>query len=407
MSSLLPTFFLPLTVSIRGVLVVMAAAATCSRGSLEEQQTILWNNSNIAIGEDIFKNQAQSVDLHDLIYRPILAKKPKGKNKSTKVRARVSEGKETLEYYSSMDAYIMEKYDAYLEEIKKRVLVWKKTCKGGCSSVSCFPEKRRGDRYYTKLIKRAIRSIPVYKYRDAVKQELTIDRTRYTLDNAYQEAPKELNRYFTGLFRELTMRRVYKELLGFSGYQKLTTDERRRKYKELLELPQFEGLTEGERRKKLKEIIKSMEVRIPFVVSLELHGDGYPHFHIVFFGVKRLADWKELQIRWGMGFQNIKRCSPQKGVDYALKYITKSLSKATNKRAHAYLWYFGRRIYHSSRGVMTPLSEINKDRITEDEKYSLIGCYFINENYTNGFKEWVCAFGDMILTTGLCCDGGG
>ena len=322
-------------------------------GSLEEQQEVVWNNCNAGISETVLKNQEQSIELHDLVYRVINDKKPKGKNKSTTVRERVAEGKETLEYYAGIDAYIIEKYDAYVEDVKKRVLVWKKTCKGGCS-VSCFPEKRRGDRYYTKLVKRAIRSIRADKYKDAVKQELTIDRKRYTLDEAYQAVTHELHRYLTGLFAQ-------------TG-------------------------------------------KIPYIVTMELHADGYPHFHIVFFGVKRLADWRTLEKRWGMGFQNVKRCSPQKGIDYALKYVTKSLSKVTNKRAHAYLWYFGRRIYHSSRGVMTPLNEVNKDRITEDEKYALIGCYFINEKYTNGFKEWVCSFGDMFLLNGLCGDlpfGGG
>lgn len=314
--------------------------------SLEEQRTILWNNSNPISKADILKNQVQSIDLHDLIYRSISDKKPKGKNKSTKARDRVNEGKETLEYYTSMDAYILEKYNAYLEEIKKRVLVWKKECKGGCS-VACFPEKRRGDCYYTKLIKRAIRSIRTDKYKYAVKQELTIDRKRYTLDAAWEAISGELNRYLTGIFAQI-------------GH------------------------------------------RIPYVVSVELHEDGYPHFHIVFFGVKRIADWKELEMRWGMGFQNIKKLRPTTGVNYTLKYVTKSLSNTTSKRAHAYMWYFGRRVYHSSRGVMTPLNEINNDRITEGEKYALIGCYFINEHFTNGFKEWVCAFGDMILSSGLC-----
>lgn len=315
-------------------------------GLLDHTQKDIWNNSKHHTKDAILSGWAQSIEHHDLLYRSFSDKKRKGKNKSTKAQDRVREGKETLEYYTGMDAYIREKYDAYVNETKNRVLVWKKTCKGGCS-VSCFPEKRRGDRFYTKLVQRAIRSIHIEKFKYAVKQELTIDRTRYTIEEAWMALPHELNRYLTGLFAEL-------------------------------------GHT------------------IPFLAVKELHNDGYPHFHIIFFGVKRVADWRKLEKRWGMGFQFIQPCSPRKGVDYALKYVTKSLSKTTNKRAHAYMWYFGRRIYSSSRGIMTPLNEINKDRVTEDEKYALIGLYTINKNFTNGFKDWVLAFGNLVLSSGLC-----
>lgn len=343
-----PFFSLSPLLALLILLVVVASGSGRKCSSLEKQQITLWNNSNPITKADILENQVQSIDFHNLRYRDISHEKTRSKNKSTTARERVAEGKETLEYYADMDAYIIEKYNAYLEDTKKRVLVWEKTCKGG-SSVSCFPEKRRGDHYYTKLVKRAINSVSVYKYKYAVKQELTVDRTRYGLQEAWMAINHEFNRYLTGLFAEI-------------GH------------------------------------------RIPYVAGVELHADGYPHIHIIFFGVKRIADWRKLIKRWGMGFQFIKPCSPQKGVDYALKYVTKSLSKVTNKRAHAYLWYFGRRIYHSSRGVMTPLNEVNKDRVTEDEKYALVGLYTINRNFTNGFKDWVLAFGDMILSSGLCWD---
>lgn len=373
------------------------------KSSLEEPPFKVWNNSKIGFEDKILQNQAQSVDFHDLHYQPISDNKKRGQNKSTQVKNKVTEGKETLKSYEDLDAYIVEKFNEYVDASKRRVLVWNKTCKGGCSSVVCFPEKLRGDKYYRKLVKRAIKSIPVSKYRDAVKQELTVDREKYpTLETAYQSVAEELNRYLTGLFYELTMRRVYKELLGFSGYEKLTREEKREKYNELLALPQFKGLTKREARRELREIIISMEVRLPYVVSLELQGDGYPHFHAVFFGVKRLGDWKKLETRWGMGFQNVKRCSPYRGVEYALKYATKSLSNTVARRARAYLWYFGKRVYHGSRGLMIPLNKINEDKITKEDKYLLIGLYTIRENYTNGFKEWVCSFGDMILSSGLC-----
>jgi hypothetical protein len=299
--------------------------------SRETDPNTIKNNSNpLHTDAEIRKQAIKSLSYHNVV----LHKFTPGKPIPYRSERASKKAKEHLSYWAGdLEDYIKSEWKKYKKETNSKVI-----CLTNGKEVIALPYKTRFALSYQKQVVRAIKRIPWQHYSSAVKQELEFDANRYTIEESWEIAPKELNRYLTGLFKKIGR-------------------------------------------------------RIPYLVTLEAHESGYPHFHVVFFGVRRIEDWRKLAKRWGCGFQNIKRTSPYHGVEYATKYITKTLATSFDDRLKMFLWFFNRRAIHNSRGLMPPINKMKEASNSTD--WVLCGVFHINENYTNGFKEWLIEVADM------------
>lgn len=85
-----------------------------------------------------------------------------------------------------------------------------------------------------------------------------------------------------------------------------------------------------------------------------------PHIHIVFFGLKRLMDWRKIESIWNNGYIWINRAKDnkkiRKPIDYITKYITKTDTDRFNIRNQAIQWFFNVRSFSYSKGLVFPLN---------------------------------------------------
>lgn len=101
----------------------------------------------------------------------------------------------------------------------------------------------------------------------------------------------------------------------------------------------------------------------PYLTTIEAQENGNPHIHIVFFGAKRLLDWRIIENLWGLGFIFINRTKEGKKVRYPIsyvaKYITKTYTTTTDKNllTQSLVHLFGVRSYTCSRGLIYPLNK--------------------------------------------------
>jgi hypothetical protein len=98
-----------------------------------------------------------------------------------------------------------------------------------------------------------------------------------------------------------------------------------------------------------------------YLKTSEFMKNGLIHFHIVFFGVARLFDWREIEKYWKNGYIWINRTKDKKkirnAISYVAKYITKTLDVKNKKHelTRAMNWLFDIRNYSNSRGLIYPL----------------------------------------------------
>lgn len=101
----------------------------------------------------------------------------------------------------------------------------------------------------------------------------------------------------------------------------------------------------------------------PYLTTIEAQENGNPHIHIVFFGAKRLLDWRRIAKLWGLGFVFINRTNNSNKVrhpiSYVAKYITKTYTTTTEKNllTQSLVHLFGVRSYTCSRGLIYPLKK--------------------------------------------------
>ena len=138
----------------------------------------------------------------------------------------------------------------------------------------------------------------------------------------------------------------------------------------------------GEENRFLTSIFKKLGKRIKYFSTVEAQDNGDPHLHILFLGVKRLMDWREVEKLWGLGHVWINRVDngTEKGkhVKNALAYMYKYITKAIDRRNHknnltqSLLWLFHVRSYSTSHGLVKPINDV-----TEGEM-ELLGLMRIN-----------------------------
>ena len=88
---------------------------------------------------------------------------------------------------------------------------------------------------------------------------------------------------------------------------------------------------------------------------------GNPHVNIVFFGCRRLMDWRTLLKYWGKGSIRINKTwdgqTVRNPVMYVCKYITKTYANTTadNVLTQSLVWLFNVKSFSSSQGLIIPL----------------------------------------------------
>jgi len=152
--------------------------------------------------------------------------------------------------------------------------------------------------------------------------------------------------------------------------------------------------------KKLRIYLKRHGREMPkYVHAVESQKNGNPHIHVVFFGSKRLCDWRKIRQYWGKGHIFINRtCKGQKvryPVHYITKYITKTFANTNPKNVltQSMIWLFNMRSFDHSKGLTVPLnpkstgewsiggiaiiqnmgSQIDEMLVIQDVIYSLFG----------------------------------
>ncbi len=100
------------------------------------------------------------------------------------------------------------------------------------------------------------------------------------------------------------------------------------------------AINQHRRRKGIKKAVAYFRV-------LESGEAGYPHAHVVYPGLKYLADWRVIKSLWGHGSIDISYGKTIKPASYACKYITKM---GGNDLQMAFMKWFKVRLYNFSRG---------------------------------------------------------
>jgi len=139
---------------------------------------------------------------------------------------------------------------------------------------------------------------------------------------------------------------------------------------------------------------KILGERIPFFKVPESQQNGYPHLHVIFFGVDWLLwngtneDYKRLQKRidksqeqsliniWKKGYPYVNKTKKGKQVRQPLTYALKQLEKTTGERkphdkgylTQAMLWFFNIHTYDMSTCLSQWLDEMDKDFIDNDKE---------------------------------------
>lgn len=249
-----------------------------------------------------------------------------------------------------VNKYILTSFHEYLEKIKNRRLVFrKKGVKGGAPSTYLSPS-RFGYAYQNK-VKASLRPLLTeHNFRNCVMLTLTLDHMKTPNKiEAWQNIGVEIDRFLTLLFRGIATERTKK-------YRRLNP----KKYNDNVAFEEYKYLDN--------------------IVVVEAQQNGYPHAHILFFNVRRLLDWRVIRDMWGLGHtyidkteEGVKISNP---VAYMFKYITKTFTKTIpkNELTHAYLWFFYRRSYHTSQGLVKPLSSLKNGTTGEYELVGMLIC---------------------------------
>ena len=116
--------------------------------------------------------------------------------------------------------------------------------------------------------------------------------------------------------------------------------------------------------KAVRQVLNRNGLKLPqYLTTIEAQKNGNPHIHIVFFGAKRLLDWRIIAKLWGLGYVFINRTNRSKKVrhpiSYVAKYITKTYTTSTDKNllTQSLVHLFGVRSYTCSRGLIYPLNK--------------------------------------------------
>ncbi len=110
----------------------------------------------------------------------------------------------------------------------------------------------------------------------------------------------------------------------------------------------------------------NLKHRLPeYLTTIEAQKNGNPHIHIVFFGAKRLLDWRKIRDLWGLGHIFINRTSDCSKVRYPINYVCKYITKTYttsdehNLLTQSLVWFYNVRSYSCSRGLLYPLNLIS------------------------------------------------
>jgi len=185
-----------------------------------------------------------------------------------------------------------------------------------------------------KLSKQA--SIPVVFYNPGKKKVIVksrFDCTRYSKAGQIRiknKIRKRLGRYY---FRRAVM------LTPTFDPSKISRPEAWRILgRELRRLEN--GINQHRKRRGFKEAVAYMEVKECG------KSNGYPHFHVVYPGLKYLADWEVIRGLWGHGNIDINYGGSLKPASYACKYISKM---GANNLGLMYMGKYGIKLYTFSR----------------------------------------------------------
>jgi hypothetical protein len=214
-----------------------------------------------------------------------------------------------------LNDYVLDEFDAYKERCTKRYMCFKDT--KGQRAYSIAPT--RYSRSYQRKVATQLQGLfKRHDFKEAVFLTLTFNPEKWTKANAWIGIGEQKNRFLTGLEYHI------------SSNEKITSRKRGLKY----------------------------------VSTVEAHKNGYPHIHILFFGIKRLVDWREIEKLWSNGFiwinANSKGEKIKNPIAYMFKYITKTFKTTNDKNelTQAFLWYFTKRSYSVTQGLVKPLNEI-------------------------------------------------
>jgi len=227
--------------------------------------------------------------------------------------------------------YAIHEFGEYIEASKNMNLVFR-SGSGKGSRVTC-KAPNRFSKSYQKKVKRSLQTLWDFNFRRAVLLTLTIDPRKFAAqDSMWREVGKEFNRFETALFKKI-------------GH------------------------------------------RIPYLSVYEAQRNGNPHIHILFFGVSRIMDWREVRGLWGLGHIWINRAKDKRKISnpvaYMSKYITKTFTDTNDENVltQALLWLFHRRSYGYSRNLVP---SVNGESSGE---YELEGIVVCSESILGVLKE--------------------
>ena len=207
--------------------------------------------------------------------------------------------------------YAESEFKTYLGIADKRYRVWKHEDK-----LSLGRLQTRFSPGYTKKVKVSLSPLLTDKrYKDSVFVSLTMDPKRYpSRFDMWMAIKKEENRFLTSIFKKLGK-------------------------------------------------------RIDYFSAVEAQDNGNPHLHILFLGVKRLMDWREVRDLWGLGHVWVNKTAEGKRIKSALAYMYKYITKAIDRRndknnlTQSLLWLFHIRSYSTSHGLVKPVNDVTKGEI--------------------------------------------
>jgi hypothetical protein len=94
----------------------------------------------------------------------------------------------------------------------------------------------------------------------------------------------------------------------------------------------------------------------------EFQKNGNIHFHILFFGARRLIDWRKILAYWRNGAIYLNRTKDGDKVRYPINYVTNYITKSfgntnfDNLQTQSMLWLFNLRSFNRSKGLIVPLN---------------------------------------------------
>lgn len=112
----------------------------------------------------------------------------------------------------------------------------------------------------------------------------------------------------------------------------------------------------------MQNLRRNLKIKLNYVyvVETQLNSTFYPHVHMIFLGIKRLADWRKIQEWWNWGYIYINKTNAgeqvRNPISYIMKYIRKGLMPTLDFESKTFknnvlIWLFRKRQFQPSNFI--------------------------------------------------------